>query len=168
MESIVKRDGGAREVARRAAARSADAAVSPTTRLAAMLKEALAANTIGGKVDDDSRYRAADEEVRQAQANWSRIGPVPDEVRARARRSLPARDPADPRSDRIDQDESRRDAAGQPGAEIDRPKARGLTRGGRRAGQPPRSRKSAATLTYSILISSTSKTSMPYGALLPS
>ncbi len=42
-----------------AAAVAGDAALSPTTRLAAMLKEALAANTIGGKVDDDSRWRAA-------------------------------------------------------------------------------------------------------------
>jgi hypothetical protein len=58
-----------------------DAALSPTTRLAAMLKEALAANTIGGKVDDDSRFRAATDEVRQAQATLSRIGPVPDQVR---------------------------------------------------------------------------------------
>src|SRR5262249_37426199 len=58
-----------------------DPAVSPTTRLAAMLKEALAANTIGGKADHDSRLRAAAEEVRQAQASWSRIGPVPDDVR---------------------------------------------------------------------------------------
>jgi len=46
-----------------------------------MLKEALAANTIGGKVDDDSRFRAASDEVRQAQAGWSRIGPVPEESR---------------------------------------------------------------------------------------
>jgi hypothetical protein len=59
----------------------ADAALSPTTKLAAMLKEALAANTIGGKVDNESRFRAANDEVRQAQATWSRIGPVPDEVR---------------------------------------------------------------------------------------
>src|SRR5262249_27169591 len=58
-----------------------DPAVSPTTRLAAMLEEALAANTIGGKGDYDSRLRAAAEEVRQAQASWSRIGPVPDDVR---------------------------------------------------------------------------------------
>src|SRR5260221_5320595 len=54
----------------------AEAALSPTTRLAAMLKEALAANTIGGKVADDSRLRAAAEDVRQAQTAWSRIGPV--------------------------------------------------------------------------------------------
>jgi hypothetical protein len=46
-----------------------------------MLKEALAANTIGGRADEDSRLRAAAEEVRQAQASWSRLGPVPDEVR---------------------------------------------------------------------------------------
>jgi len=57
------------------------AEVSPTTRLAAMLKEALATNTIGGKVDLESRRRALQEDVRQAQASWSRIGPVPDEVR---------------------------------------------------------------------------------------
>jgi hypothetical protein len=46
-----------------------------------MLKEALAANTIGGKVDEDSRWRAAAEDVRAAQASWSRLGPVPDDVR---------------------------------------------------------------------------------------
>ena len=62
-------------------AATGDAALSPTTRLAAMLKEALAANTIGGKVDDDSRFRAAHEDVRQAQASWSRIGPVPEDAR---------------------------------------------------------------------------------------
>jgi len=46
-----------------------------------MLKEALAANTIGGKADDDSRARAAQEELRQAQAQFSRIGLVPDDAR---------------------------------------------------------------------------------------
>ena len=58
-----------------------DGALAPTAGLAAMLKEALAANTIGGKVDEESRRRAAQEDVRQAQANWSRIGPVRDEIR---------------------------------------------------------------------------------------
>jgi Domain of Unknown Function (DUF349) len=57
------------------------AGLSPTTRLAAMLKEALAANTIGGKVDEESKVRAANEEVRQAQASWMRVGPVPDAAR---------------------------------------------------------------------------------------
>ena len=46
-----------------------------------MLKEALAANTIGGKVDEDSKFRAAAEDARQAQASWMRIGPVPDTAR---------------------------------------------------------------------------------------
>ncbi|MGC4085821.1 MAG: DUF349 domain-containing protein [Vicinamibacterales bacterium] len=62
-------------------AAAADAAVSPTTRLAAMLKEALAANTIGGKADDDSRLRAAQEELRQAQSAFTRIGIVPEDAR---------------------------------------------------------------------------------------
>jgi hypothetical protein len=85
MESLVKRmEELANTVGSSSANAAADAAMSPTTRLAAMLKEALAANTIGGKADDDHRLRAATEEVRQAQANWSRIGPVPDD----ARRSL--------------------------------------------------------------------------------
>jgi uncharacterized protein DUF349 len=74
MEDLAKSLGGPSGAA-------ADASLSPTTRLAAMLKEALAANTIGGRVDDDSRFRAATEDVRQAQASWSRIGPVPDETR---------------------------------------------------------------------------------------
>jgi hypothetical protein len=80
MEALVHR---MEELAKSLAGPSAgdEAALSPTTRLAAMLKEALAANTIGGKVDDDSRYRAANDEVRQTQASWSRIGPVPDEAR---------------------------------------------------------------------------------------
>ena len=56
-------------------------AESPTSRLAAMLKEALASNTIGGKPDDDSRLRAAQEEVRQVQTQLSRLGLVPDEAR---------------------------------------------------------------------------------------
>jgi uncharacterized protein DUF349 len=82
MEALVLRmEDLAKSLAGPALAGDADAALSPTTRLAAMLKEALAANTIGGKVDDDHRFRAASEEVRQAQANWSRIGPVPEGLR---------------------------------------------------------------------------------------
>lgn len=81
MESIVQRmEDLAKSLAGPTTA-AADASLSPTTRLAAMLKEALAANTIGGRVDDDSRFRAANEEVRQAQASWSRVGPVADETR---------------------------------------------------------------------------------------
>ena len=36
---------------------------------------------IGGKVDPEARRRAAQDEVRQAQASWSRLGFVPDEAR---------------------------------------------------------------------------------------
>jgi len=46
-----------------------------------MLKEALAANTIGGKADDDSRLRAAQDELRQAQMQLTRIGMVPEDAR---------------------------------------------------------------------------------------
>jgi hypothetical protein len=60
---------------------SADADLSPTAKLAVMLKEALAANTIGGKVDVESRRRAAQEDIRQAQASWSRVGPVSEEAK---------------------------------------------------------------------------------------
>jgi Domain of Unknown Function (DUF349) len=65
----------------RGSSAAGDAALSPTTRLAEMLKEALASNTIGGKVDHESRLRAAQEDLRQAQAAWSRIGPVPEPAR---------------------------------------------------------------------------------------
>jgi hypothetical protein len=61
--------------------RTVDQALSSTSRLAAMLKDALAANTIGGKADNDTRLRAAAEDVRQAQSSWSRIGLVPEDVR---------------------------------------------------------------------------------------
>jgi hypothetical protein len=81
MEALVNKIEGLASSVAGPAADAGDANQSPTTRLAAMLKEALAANTIGGKTDDDSRWRAAVEEVRQAQAAWSRIGPVPDEAR---------------------------------------------------------------------------------------
>jgi hypothetical protein len=78
MESIVKR---MEELAASLKGAGDKLDLSPTERLANMLKEALAANTIGGKVDAESRRRAAQEDVRQAQASWSRVGPVPDEVR---------------------------------------------------------------------------------------
>lgn len=80
MESLVKRvEALAASFAGRT---SMDENLSPSVRLAAMLKEALAANTIGGKVSDDSRFRAAAEEARQAQASWARIGLVAEDVRA--------------------------------------------------------------------------------------
>jgi hypothetical protein len=50
---------------------------SPAETLARQLREALAANTIGGRSDEETRWRSATEEVRNAQAAWDRIGPVP-------------------------------------------------------------------------------------------
>jgi hypothetical protein len=47
--------------------------------LAAMLREALAANTIGGRAGEESKWRSMADEVRQAQASWARLVPVPGE-----------------------------------------------------------------------------------------
>ena len=82
METLVRRmEDLAASLGHKSGEAGSDAALSPTTRLAAMLKEALAANTIGGKVDDGARWRAAAEEVRRAQSSWARMGPVPDAAR---------------------------------------------------------------------------------------
>jgi hypothetical protein len=53
---------------------------SSSQALAAMLREALAANTIGGRAGEESKWKAMSEDVRQAQAAWNRLGPVPDET----------------------------------------------------------------------------------------
>jgi hypothetical protein len=59
-----------------------DAAPAPagSQALAEMLREALASNTIGGRAGEESKWRAMADEVRQAQASWSRLGPVPGEI----------------------------------------------------------------------------------------
>jgi uncharacterized protein DUF349 len=67
--------------------RMEDSSVSPGARLAAMWVEAMAANTIGGGSKDESKWRAAAEEVKKAQLLWQRIGYVPEEPR----RTLAAR-----------------------------------------------------------------------------
>jgi hypothetical protein len=48
--------------------------------LANMLREALASNTIGGRAGEESKWRSMAEDVRQAQASWSRLGPVPGDT----------------------------------------------------------------------------------------
>jgi Domain of Unknown Function (DUF349) len=61
----------------------AEAAATPagsSKALAEMLREALAANTIGGRAGEESKWRAMAEEVRQAQSAWSRLVPVPGET----------------------------------------------------------------------------------------
>lgn len=56
-----------------------DLAATPAATLASMLKDALAANTIGGRVDEEAKWRAATAAVRDAQQAWLRLGPVPGE-----------------------------------------------------------------------------------------
>ncbi len=58
-----------------------DQSLSPATRLATMWREALASNTIGGRVAEETKRRAAAEEVRKAQAAWQKIGYVPEAER---------------------------------------------------------------------------------------
>jgi hypothetical protein len=56
---------------------------SPAERLARQWTERLAANTMtGGRTgdNDESRWKAADQEVRSLQAQWTRLGPVPADV----------------------------------------------------------------------------------------
>lgn len=53
---------------------------SSSQALATMLREALASNTIGGRAGEESKWRAMAEDVRQAQASWSRLGPVPGDA----------------------------------------------------------------------------------------
>ena len=59
-----------------------DAAPAPagSQALADMLREALASNTIGGRAGEETKWRAMADEVRQAQASWSRLGPVPGDT----------------------------------------------------------------------------------------
>jgi hypothetical protein len=56
--------------------------LSPTERLAQQLRERLATNTIGGRSaeNDEARWRAAEQEIRSAQAQWLRLGPLPPDV----------------------------------------------------------------------------------------
>ena len=63
--------------------RGRQAPLSPAELLAQQWRERLASNTMtGGKSaeNEESRWRAAEQEVRNAQAQWARLGPVPAEV----------------------------------------------------------------------------------------
>ena len=53
-------------------------AASPASILAMQLREALAANTIGGRGDDEAKLRTAEHEIRQLQASWTQVGFVPE------------------------------------------------------------------------------------------
>ncbi len=56
-----------------------DLASAPPETLASLLKNALASNTIGGRVDEDAKRRASVGTVREAQNAWRRLGPLADE-----------------------------------------------------------------------------------------
>ena len=73
MEKLVTRVEGFMNEAAPAPANSSQA-------LADMLREALASNTIGGRAGEESKWRTMAEDVRQAQAAWSRLGPVPGDT----------------------------------------------------------------------------------------
>ena len=53
------------------------AAPSSGAALATQLREALAANTIGGRVNDEAKWKAAADDVRDAQGAYRRLGPLP-------------------------------------------------------------------------------------------
>ncbi len=57
-------------------------AASPVATLATQLREALAANTIGGRVDEESRWKNSEYEVRGAQDAWRQVGFVPEAAAA--------------------------------------------------------------------------------------
>jgi hypothetical protein len=86
--------------------------VAPAAALATMLKEALASNTIGGRVDDQTKRRAAQETVRVARAAWSRLGPASGDDAADLERRFAAAcrkfdDPRDQHGDRGDRGDRR-------------------------------------------------------------
>ena len=61
----------------------APASLSPAELLAQQWRERLASNTMGGgrsTEGEDAKWRAAEQEVRSAQAQWMRLGPVPPEM----------------------------------------------------------------------------------------
>src|SRR5262249_26164825 len=61
--------------------------LSPAARLAATWREAMASNTMGGRVAEATRTRAGGDEARKARAAWRRLGYAPDP----ARKALQAR-----------------------------------------------------------------------------
>jgi len=56
---------------------AASAPVASAEELAARLRDALAANTIGGREAVEARWITASSEVEQAQSAWRRLGPMP-------------------------------------------------------------------------------------------
>jgi hypothetical protein len=59
-----------------------EAGASPAATLAALLRESLAANTIGGRVNEDAKLRVVADKVRRAQQQWRDLGPAFGEAAA--------------------------------------------------------------------------------------
>jgi hypothetical protein len=64
-------------------AKAASAAASPVAVLAERWREALAANTMGARVDESAIKRERKDKVESARAAWSRVGPVGSSDRER-------------------------------------------------------------------------------------
>jgi hypothetical protein len=62
--------------------RPSEAGASPAATLAALLRESLAANTIGGRVNEDAKLRVVADKVRRAQQQWRDLGPAFGEAAA--------------------------------------------------------------------------------------
>jgi hypothetical protein len=79
MEKLLSR---VEELVAAPARKDSPANLSPAEMLARQWRERLAANTMGGRTgeSDDTRWRAAEQEVRNAQSQWARLGPVPADV----------------------------------------------------------------------------------------
>ncbi len=56
--------------------------LSPAELLAQQWRERLASNTMGGRgaENEEAKWRAAEQEIRSAQSQWMRLGPVPPDV----------------------------------------------------------------------------------------
>lgn len=59
-----------------------EAGASPAATLAALLRESLAANTIGGRVNEEAKLRVVADKVRRAQQQWRDLGPAFGEAAA--------------------------------------------------------------------------------------
>jgi hypothetical protein len=81
MEKLVAR---VETLARSSGSEAATAPASPAELLAQRWRERLAANTMAGGQAvahaEENRWREAEQEVRSAQSQWTRLGPVPADV----------------------------------------------------------------------------------------
>lgn len=70
------------ETAVAGSAKTSEAGASPAATLAALLRESLAANTIGGRVNEGAKLRVVADKVRRAQQQWRDLGPAFGEAAA--------------------------------------------------------------------------------------